>query len=369
MAIRIVFVMILLAAVFGGIFGWKQHMATEMAAAQGGGPPPAVIAAATVEQETWQPYLQVVGSLSAVAGIEVTAEVGGIIRAIHFQSGEAVSAGDLLLELDDDTDEAALKGLLAERSLAQLKYDRLARLVRDKSVSKSDFDEARATLDSADAQAAAQQALIEKKRIRAPFDGRLGIRRVDLGEYLTPGAAIVPLEKLDPIYVDFALPERELARVETGQGIKIRVQAYPGEAFVGEIVAIDPGIQVGSRSFRVRGQLGNTDNRLRPGMFADVRVNLPQNAPVLTIPDTAISFAPYGDSVFVIEEKDGASSVSRRQIETGQTRAGRVAVTRGLAAGERVVSAGHNKLRNGQAVIVDDQPAPAQRAAEGPRQG
>ena len=369
MAIRIILVLLVLAAVFGGIFGWKQHQATQMAAAQGGGPPPAVIAAATVEHETWQPYLQVVGSLSAVAGIEVTAEVGGIIRAIHFQSGEAVSTGDLLLELDDETDQAALKGLLAERSLAELKFNRLARLVREKSVSKSDYDEARATLDSADAQATAQQALIDKKRIRAPFDGRLGIRRVDLGEYLTPGAAIVPLEKLDPIYVDFTLPERELARVETGQGIEVRVQAYAGEAFTGRIIAIDPGVQVGSRSFRLRGQLENAENRLRPGMFADVRVKLPQDSPVLTVPDTAISYAPYGDSVFVIEDTDGGSSVSRRQIETGQTRGGRVAVTRGLAAGERVVSAGHNKLRNGQAVVVDDQPAPAQRVTDGPGQG
>ena len=368
MATRILFVMVLLAAVFGGIFGWKQHTAAQMAAAQSAGPPPAVIAAARVEQETWQPFLQVVGSLSAVAGIEVTAELGGIIRAIHFESGGAVSTGELLLELDDDTDQAALKGLLAERSLAELKFNRLARLVREKSVSKSDYDEARATLDNADAQVAAQQALIEKKRIRAPFDGRLGIRRVDLGEYLSPGAAIVPLEKLDPIYVDFTLPERELARVSAGQGIEIRVQAYADEAFSGEIVAIDPGVQVGSRSFRVRGQLDNAQDRLRPGMFADVRVFLPQKDEVLTIPDTAVSYAPYGDSVFVIEENDGASTVSRRPIETGRTRAGRVAVTQGLAVGERVVSAGHNKLRNGQAVVVDDKPAPSQRAA-GPGQG
>jgi len=361
MYIRIILVVLLLAGVFGGIFGWKQHTARQMAAAQAGGPPPAVIAAAPAEFETWQPYLQVVGSLTAVAGIEVTSEVGGQISAIQFVSGQQVQEGELLLELDNETDQAALRGLLAERTLARLKFERVAKLVKDKSVSKSDYDEARATLDSAEAQMAAQSAIIEKKRIRAPFDGRLGISRVDLGEYLTPGAPIVPLEKLDPIYVDFMLPERELARVQTGQQLEIRVQAYPEETFQGGIAAIDPGVHVGSRSFRVRGELANPGQRLRPGMFADVRVFLPQEDQVLTVPDTAISHAPYGDSVFVIEQQEGAQVVNRRRIETGRTRSGRVAVLSGLKPGERVVSAGHNKLRSGQAVVIDDKPAPAER--------
>jgi membrane fusion protein (multidrug efflux system) len=361
MYIRIILVVLLLAGVFGGIFGWKQHAAQKMAAAQAGGPPPAVIAAASAEFETWQPYLQVVGSLTSVAGIEVTSEVNGQISAIRFASGQQVQQGELLLELDDETDQAALRGLLAERTLARLKFERVAKLVKDKSVSKSDYDEARATLDSAEAQMAAQAALIEKKRIRAPFDGRLGISRVDLGEYLTPGAPIVPLEKLDPIYVDFMLPERELARVQTGLRLEIRVQAYPEETFQGGIAAIDPGVHVGSRSFRVRGELANPGQHLRPGMFADVRVLLPQEDQVLTVPDTAISHAPYGDSVFVIEQQEGAQVVSRRRIETGRTRSGRVAVLSGLKSSEQVVSAGHNKLRSGQAVVIDDKPAPAER--------
>jgi membrane fusion protein (multidrug efflux system) len=362
MVIRLVLVIVLLAAIFGGIFGWKHQAAQQMAAAQAGGPPPAVIAATTVRRETWQPYLQVVGSLAAVAGIEVTSEVGGQVSAIHFASGEPVREGDLLLELDDRTDQAQLKGLQAERTLARLRYERLAKLVREKSVSKSDYDEARAMLDAAEAAVAAQQALIEKKHIRAPFDGRLGIRRIGLGEYLTPGAAIVPLEKLDPIYADFTLPERELARVAVGQTVQIQVQAYPQDSFAGRITAIDPGIDVGSRSFRLRAELGNPQQRLRPGMFADVRVLLPQQDSVVTVPDTAISYAPYGDSVFVIEDEDGTTSVSRRQIETGRTRAGRVAVLSGLEEGDRVVSAGHNKLRNGQAVVIDTKQAPAELA-------
>lgn len=363
MVTRVILVAILLAAVFGGIFGWKQHSARQMAAAQAGGPPPAVIAAARVALESWQPYIQVVGSIAAVAGIEVTSEVAGQVSKINFKSGEWVKRGDLLLELDSQTDQAQLRGLVAERTLGRLNFERVSKLVKERSVSKSDYDEARASLDAAEARVTGQQALIDKKRIRAPFDGRLGIRRVDLGEYLSPGSAIVPLDQLDPIYADFTLPERDLARVSNGQVVEVRVQAYPDQLFSGLIIAIDPGVNAGTRSFRLRAQLANPDQLLRPGMFAEIRVQLPQRDGVITIPDTAISFAPYGDSVFVIEQKDTGHVVSRRQIETGSTRNGRVAVVSGLAEGEQVVSAGHNKLRNGQAVIIDSKPAPAERGA------
>jgi len=360
---RLILVILVLTAAFGGIFGWKHHQAQQTGAAQSVAPPPAVIAAARVERETWRPRLQVVGSLAAVAGIEVSNEVGGQVSAIHFASGESAQQGELLLELEDSTDQAELKGLVAELTLGKLKFERVAKLVKDKSVSKSDYDEARATLDNAEAAVAAKRALIEKKRIRAPFAGRLGIRRVDLGEYLSPGAAIVPLEKLDPIFADFTLPERELARISNGQAIEVQVQAYPGERFSGEITAIDPGVNIGNRSFRIQAVLTNPDQRLRPGMFADVQVLLPETEGVLTVPDTAISYAPYGDSVFVIEQKEGGISVVRRQIETGTTREGRVSVLSGLSEGEQVVSAGHNKLRSGQAVAIDSKPAPAQRGA------
>jgi membrane fusion protein (multidrug efflux system) len=361
MVARLILVLLLLAAVLGGIFGWKHYSGQQMAAAQAGGPPPAVIAATRVQRETWQPFLQVVGSLKAVAGIEVTSEVAGQVEAIHFSSGGPVGEGDLLVELDADTDRAQLQGLLAERTLARLKFERVAKLVREKSVSKSDYDEARAQLDNAEAKVAAQQALIEKKRIRAPFDGRLGIRRIDVGQYLSPGAAIVPLERLDPIFADFTLPERELARIGVGQQVEIRVQAYPDKTFGGRITAVDPGINVGSRSFRARAELDNPEQLLRPGMFAAVRVLIPQQENVITVPRTAISYAPYGDSVFVIEEDDGKRVVNRRQINSGESRDGRVAVLSGLREGEQVVSAGHNKLRNGQAVKIAEEPAPAER--------
>ncbi len=361
MIARLLLVIVVLAAVFGGIFGWKSYQAQQAAAAQSGGPPPATIAGTTVRTETWQPYLQVVGSLVAVSGIDVSSEVAGQVSQILFESGQSVRQGDTLLKLDDDIDRAQLQGLIAERKLAQLKFKRVSKLIKDKSVSQSDYDEARATLDSSDANVAAQQAIIEKKLIRAPFDGRLGIRRVDLGEYLEPGTAIVPLEQLNPIYADFTLPERELAQIRRGQHVEVKVQGYPGETFPGRINAIDPGVNTATRSFRVRAQLDNPEQQLRPGMFADIRVLLPDRDPVLTIPDTAVSYNPYGDSVFVIQDSDGKQVVKRRQITTGSVRNGRVAVSVGLTEGELVVSAGHNKLRNGQTVVLDAKPAPADR--------
>lgn len=361
MILRLFLVLLLLGAVLGGIFGWKYHQGRQMAAAQSGGPPPATVAVSTVREETWQPYLNAVGSLVAVSGIEVTNEVAGQISAIHFESGQTVETGDPLLQLDDRTDRAHLTGLQAEQRLARLKFQRFSRLLKDSSASQSDYDEALATLDSATAQVAAQQALIDKKEIRAPFAGKLGIRRVDLGEYLAPGSPIVPLEALDPIYADFSLPERELSRVAVGQQVEVRVHAFPHKTFNGQISAINPVVDTATRSLRLRATLANADGLLRPGMFAQVRVRLPTLEQVLTIPRTAVTYNPYGDSVFLVLERDGQHVVQRRQIETGEGRGEQIAVRSGVQAGERIVSAGQVKLRNGQPVVIDDKPAPSER--------
>ena len=363
MTLRLTLAILILATVFGGIFGWKFYQGQKMAAVRSGGPPPATVAVSTAQTELWQPYLSAVGSLAAVSGIEVTSEVAGQISAIHFESGQTVEAGDLLVQLDDRTDQARLTGLMAEQRLARLRFKRLARLVKDKTASQSDYDEALATLDNATAQVAAQQTLIDKKRIRAPFAGRLGIRRVDLGEYLPPGAPIVPLEALEPIYADFSLPERELAQVAVGQTVKVRVQPFPDQTFTGRITAIEPGVDTGTRSLRLRATLPNRDEKLRPGLFAEVRLVLGRENEVLTIPRTAVTYNPYGDSVFVIIEDKDTLTVQRRQIATAEARGERVAVRSGLRMGERIVSAGQVKLRNGQTVVIDDKPAPSERVA------
>ena len=361
MAKRIILVVLALAVLFGGIFGWKFHTLRQQMAAQGGGPPPPVVAVTDVRTESWRPVINAVGSLSALSGIEVTSEVAGKVSAIRFESGQQAAEGDVLLQLEDSSDRATLDGLIAERKLAELKFERVARLLPERSVSQSEYDEARALLDSAAAKVTAQQALIDKKQIRAPFAGLLGIRRVDLGEYLSPGAAIVPLEKLDPVYVDFSLPERELGRVAVGQQLEVGVQALPGARFTGTITATDPGVNPGTRSFRLRATLQNPEHKLRPGMFAEVRVLMDEAQQVLTIPETAVSYNPYGDFVFVVQSAEGKTTVQRRQIATGQVRDGRIAVTDGLEEGEQVVSAGQIKLRNGQEVTLDDKPAPAER--------
>jgi membrane fusion protein (multidrug efflux system) len=351
---RMLLVLLALGLVLGAMFGWKFYQAQKMAVLASMPPPPATVAAADVQTETWQPYLEAVGSLVAIQGILVTTEVAGNVSAIHFESGQPVEAGTLLLEIDDSVDQAELEGIVAERRLADLQFKRRKGLLESKTISHSDVDEARLRLENATAQLAAKQAIVAKKRITAPFGGWLGIRQVDLGEYLQPGTAIVPLEALVPIYVDFALPERHLDQISVGQAVEIEVQAFPEEIFTGRISALNPGIDPGTRSLRIRAALENQQARLRPGMFAEVRTVLPQRPSVLTLPQTAITYNPYGDSVFVIQEGESGPRVQRRQIETGGVRNGRVEIVQGLQAGEQVVIAGQVKLRNDQAVVVDN---------------
>jgi len=351
---RMLLVLLSLGLVLGAMFGWKYYLGQKMAMLASMPPPPATVAAADVQAETWQPHLAAVGSLVATQGILVTTEVAGKVSAIRFESGQQVEAGTVLLEIDDSVEQAELAGIVAERRLAEQQFKRREDLLDSKTISRSDVDEARLRMENAAAQLAAKQAVIAKKRITAPFGGWLGIRRVDLGEYIQPGTTIVPLEALVPIYVDYALPERHLDRISVGQAVEIEVQAFPGEVFKGHIAAVNPGIDPGTRSLQVRAVLENPQARLRPGMFAEVRTVLPQRPAVLTLPQTAITYNPYGDSVFVILEGESGSSVQRRQIETGGVRNGRVEIVSGLQAGERVVAAGQVKLRNDQAVVVDN---------------
>jgi membrane fusion protein (multidrug efflux system) len=351
---RMVLVLLALGLVLGAMFGWKSYQAQKMAALASMPPPPATVAAAEVQTETWQPYLAAVGSLVATQGIQVTTEVAGKVSTIHFESGQQVEAGTLLLQLDDSVDRAELEGIVAERRLADLQFKRREGILESKTISRSDVDEARLRLENATAQLAAKQAMIAKKRIVAPFGGWLGIRQVNLGEYLQPGTAIVPLEALVPIYVDYALPERHLDQISVGQAVEIEVQAFPGEIFTGRISALNPGVDPGTRSLQIRATLENTQARLHPGMFADVRTVLPQGPAIITLPQTAITYNPYGDSVFVIQEDESGPRVQRRQVETGGVRNGRVEIVQGLQAGEHVVIAGQVKLRNDSAVAVDN---------------
>lgn len=346
--------LVITAAVLGGIFYWKAQQDQMMAEMQSRPQPPAPVAATEVAQVSWQPALKATGSLVAVNDVFVTNEFAGIVDAIEFESGDIVNKGQLLVRLNDDVDQAQLAGLQSELRLAEVQFKRAEGLLSQRSVSQSDYDEAKARLDNARANLETAQVTMDKKRIRAPFSGQLGIRRINLGEYLAPGARIVSLQSLDPVYVDYTVPERFLNDLHVGQDISIRIQAYPGKQFIGTIQAISPGIDVGTRSVVLRALLENNDQRLRPGMFAEVNTLLPTRDDILTLPQQAISYAPYGDSVFVILEKDGNQIVQRKQVTTGEVRDGYVEIVDGLSVGDMVVTSGQTKLRNDQKITIDN---------------
>jgi membrane fusion protein (multidrug efflux system) len=351
---RLAVVILGLAVVFGAIFGWKYHQASQAKARSQGGPPPAVVSSTEVRAEVWRPEISAAGSLVASAGVFVTNEVAGQVAEIHFESGQVVRQGDLLVRLDDQTDRAQLDALAAERDLAKIRLDRVSRLIKDNMISRSDFDEAKSQYEAAQARVASQRSLVDKKTIRAPFSGRLGLREVNLGQYLAPGSQIVSLQAFDPIYADFTLPERYLSRLSTGQSVVVRVQAYGTRSFDGRITAIEPRIETATRNLRVRATLKNPGGELRPGMFADVSVLSPEQRKVLTLPRTALTYAPYGDSVFVIEQANGATVARQRQVQAGEHRGERVEIVSGLSEGDAVVSAGQVKLRDGQAIKINN---------------
>ena len=339
---RFALIIFLSLLLFGGLFGWKLYQIRQMMSSMKP-PPPAVVAATTVQTETWGAYLTAVGSLTAVAAIEVSSEVPGKVKYLHFDSDQTVQRGQLLVELDATTDLAELAGLQADQKLAQVKFYRSQQLIGRNFISKSDFDLNKATLEQANAVVATKKAVIDKKRISAPFSGRLGIRKINIGQFLAAGDSFVALQKLQPIYADFSLPESNLASVKINQAVSLTVPAYLDRVFTGRISAINSGIDKATRSIIIRATLDNPEQLLRPGMFVDVQLSLDTNKSILTVPDTAITYNPYGDSVFVIEEGKQGLTVKLKQIKVGEIRTGRVEVISGLVSNERVVSAGQVK--------------------------
>lgn len=357
---RMILMLIAVGILFGGIFGWKAYVGYQTAQAMANMKPPAVAVSATrVAPMTWTPSLSAEGSLRATQGVAVTTELAGMIETLKFESGQTVEAGELLVQLDTAQDRANLEDLQAAESLALVQLERQRRLIEQNATSQGALDEAESRYDQAVARVASQQALIDKKAIEAPFGGELGIRQVDIGEYLSPGAVTVNLQSLDPIYADFMLPEQHLNQVRVGQTIRLRVAAFPAIRFEGRITAINPAVDVVTRNFAVRATLNNDRKQLRPGMFAGVEVVLPAKNEVLTLPQSAVTFDPYGESVFVIDEKHEEGQPPRltaRQVfvDTGDTRGDQVAIIQGLEAGDRIVTTGQLKLQNGATVRIDN---------------
>lgn len=329
--------------------------------------PPTTVTSAQVQREDWEQSIPAVGSVTSVNGAELRAEAPGRVVEINFQSGDPVKAGDVLVRLDTETERAQLKAAEASLDLARLELDRAENLRQTRTISASEFDRASASHKEAEAQVENIRAMIDKKTVEAPFDGLAGIRRVNIGSYVSAGDPIVPLQSLDPVFIDFSLPQRTLSEIESGLRVEAVVDSFPDEVFVGRLTATNPGLNASTRMITVQATFENPDHRLRPGMFATVRVIRPQRREVLTIPSTAILHAPYGNSVFLIEkaetpkddddQPDGGQPelVIRQQfIRTGESRGDFTEVLSGLDEGERIVGAGVFKLRNGSPVVVDN---------------
>jgi membrane fusion protein (multidrug efflux system) len=362
--------LILVIGLLAGIKIWQIR--TMIAQGEQFVPPPEVVTSAPVTAATWETLLMAVGSLEAVQGVTVTAEVTGKVVDIAFTAGSLVAEGDLLVQQDISVEKAQLRSAESVAQLARLEYERSKKLLATNVVSQADYDRDLAKLTQALAQADDIRAMIAKKTIRAPFAGRLGLRHINLGEIINDGEAIVSLQSLDPIFVNFSLPQQQLAKIHPGLSVRVSSDALPGQVVTCPITAISPEVDDITRNIRVQATMANGEERFRPGMYVNVSVVLPAEEKVLTIPATAVLYAPYSDSVFIIEEKkadDGspAGKIVRQQfVRLGEKRGDFIAVLSGLNADDTVVSTGAFKLRNGQGVVIDNKLAPEFKLAPEP---
>jgi RND family efflux transporter MFP subunit len=329
--------------------------------------PPATVAVAEATEETWTPHLPAVGSFRAVQGIDVAPQVGGALVAVKVESGQDVAKGTPLFEIDNFVEQADLKSNLAVLKNADLALERQRQLSTTNNTTKANFDSAEAARDSAAAAVERVRAVIAQKQIVAPFSGRLGIRKIDLGQYVSPGTVLITLQQLDPVFVDFPVPEKWLDVLKTGQTIDVTVDAYPGKSFRGMIATIDARVSADSRNVLVRGQFENKGRQLLPGMFANVTVNAGTPQKTVTAPRTAINYSLYGDSVFVVVPASAASGgaqaatiagdiplkLERRFVRVGEVRDDRIAILDGVKAGEKVVIEGQLKLQPDAPVRID----------------
>jgi membrane fusion protein (multidrug efflux system) len=326
--------------------------------------PPTTVSSATVKEEDWAPVLSAVGSVSAVQGAIIAAELGGVVSDIKFENGGAAKKGDVIMKLDASQEEALLRSAEAEAELAHQDLERAQGLASQKVVSKAELDAAESKFNRLNAVVDQMRSSIRKKTLVAPFDGQLGIRQVNVGQMINPGQQVVALTSLDPVYVDFALPQQDLAQLSQGLEVDVTTDAHPGRVFNGKLTAINSMVDSSTRNITLQATLENPDHALRPGMFAKAEVTLPEKHKTLVIPGSAISYAPFGDSVFVIDkqkdEKTGKESQVIRQqfVRVGEARGDFVAITQGLKAGEVVVGTGVFKLRNGMTVTINNDLAP-----------
>jgi len=352
--LRIGVTVAIIGLLIGAVVTVKHNQNAVRSAAMAGGPPPAAVTATRVLQTQWVQRIEAVGDLRAIQDVAIASEVPGKVVEINFASGAQARSGDILVRLDTAEDRAQLEALKADLNLAKLENERVKKLRGSAAFSQSLLDRTQSQVDSLQAQVERQLVILQRKILRAPFDGVLGIRQVSQGTIVSPGDPIVRMQTLAPIYVDFTVPERHRSELTAGQALEVTVAAWPDQVFTGELLVVSPDVDIRSRTLKLRGQLENAERLLQPGMFATVHLILSGEQPVLILPRTAISFFAYGESVFIIEESGDKLVVQRQPIKVGRTRGEQVEILSGLAANQRVVHTGHLKLRDGQSVVIDD---------------
>jgi membrane fusion protein (multidrug efflux system) len=369
---RMVIMLVAVAVVFGGIFGFqvfKGFMIRKFISALSN--PPQTVSAAKASVSEWQPKIEAIGSLRALKGSDLSLDTAGVVESITFNSGDDVEEGAVLLQLRAADDVAKLQSLQAVAELADITNERDLKQFKMQAVSQATLDTDAANLKNARAQVAQQQAILDKKTLRAPFSGHLGIRAVDVGQYLAPGTVIVTLQALDPIYVDFFVPQQTVAQLKIGQSVAVKIDAFKDSRFAGEISAINAKVDASSRNVQIRATLKNPEHKLLPGMYATVDISTGTSQQLVTLPQTAITYNPYGDTVYLVDNKtdaDGKPQQVARQsfVTVGPTRGDQVAVLKGISEGDMVVTAGQIKLHNGSVIMIDNSVTPTADAAPSP---
>jgi membrane fusion protein, multidrug efflux system len=372
--IAFVLMVVVVVAVYIGLGYVKVSQIMGFAALAKSGafaPPPTAVTTTVAEKSQWQPTLETIGTVVAINGVTISTDLAGIVSKIAFDSGSHVKAGDLLVQLNTDQEQAQLAQAEAQRDWTQITLTRNEGLLAKKTVSQSDFDSATAQFHQAQATVDQNKAIIARKTLRAPFAGIVGIRQINLGQYLNTGDPVVTLQSFDPIYVNFSLPQQNLGQVTTGQVVEIILDAYGDKVFTGKITAINSLVDQNSRNVQIQATLPNSDTLLRPGMYAKVKVVLPDTQEVIAIPSSSIHYAPYGDSVFIVSDlksPDGKTykGVKEQFVRLGQSKGDLTAIVSGLKPGEEVVTSGVFRLRSGGAIIVNNKTTPGSDTSPNP---
>jgi membrane fusion protein, multidrug efflux system len=365
MAKRMVFTVMILVAIVAAL-GFVKFRQIQVAIAEGAGfqPPPEAVTTIIAAREEWPATLSVIGTIAAVQGVTVSADLPGIVERIQFESGRAVREGDVLVVLDTRQERAQLQAVEAQRDLARVDFGRMQGLLNERVVSRAEYDRATADQRQTEARVAETVAIIERKQIRAPFSGIVGIRQVDLGQYLSAGDPVVSLQSLHPIYVNFGVPQQAVGQMTLGREVRMTSGDLGGATFTGRVTAIDSIVDEATRNVQVQATLPNPEGKLRPGMFVQTEVVVGANRSVIALPASAVSYAPYGDSVFIVTDLKGADGstyrgVRQQFVKVEGARGDQVAVVSGVQPGDEVATSGVFKLRNGAAVLVNNKVQPA----------